>query len=182
MGKNFAILALSILLVVSVLTRSSRAPVEPWKPVLEDTSFHFLVDVTAETRKLQAAGLQELERGEAEAARSLFQDAALHLEQLATYYVPMTEIRQLVYDADRLAFLKEKERSRVKLEEARKYLLEMGAGSALHLRTTADELILMLEDTELALDRDSAELPKKFQALGHRVNLLALKGELELTD
>ncbi len=94
----------------------------------------------------------------------------------------MTEVRQLVYDADRLLFLKKVDKTQEKLKQANKLLTDIANSDGPNLEEPVNKLVLMIDELILSIQESSSTVPKKLRDVGHRVNLMALKGELILTD
>ncbi len=90
----------------------------------------------------------------------------------------MTEIRQLIYDADRLYYLKQPGQVKNKLEAAKAKLLAIGDADGVEIKQSVDEVILMIDDLQLSIHQGLASAADKFLKLGAKVNLMALKGEL----
>lgn len=159
-----------------------RGKVEPWRPVLEETGFSYLQTTVDEaiqhTLKAQEI-IKSLRQNDADQE---LQQAMLALRKLHRFYVPMTEIRQSIYDADRLYYLQRQGEARNKLVSAKNQLLEITAGSSGNLTQVIDKLILAIDDLELAIVNDPSDVAAKFAALGEHVNLMTIKGELVLTE
>lgn len=164
-----------------VVCRLTQKTPEKWIPVLEGTSFVYLNDpVDRAVESLQAAN-RRIESNQLPDAVEELRMAMDALSRLQFYFIPMTEIRQLVYDADRLFRLGRLSEAKGKLEQA-KTLLRQIAGAEHHsLRKPANELILLLDGLLLTLDEDPDNAAAKFQLVGERVNLMLLKGDLVLS-
>jgi len=100
---------------------------------------------------------------------------------LQFYFIPMTETRQLIYDADRLFFLRRISEAKRKLAQAKDLLRRMGEAEGHRLREPANELFLLLDDLLLTIDEAPRDAPAKFRLVGNRVNLMLLRGDLVLT-
>ena len=97
------------------------------------------------------------------------------------YFVPMSETRQLVYDADRLFYLGRIPEAKRKLGRAKDFLLGVGQAERHRLRKPANELVLLLDELLLTIDKAPGNAPAKFQLVGDRINLMLLKGDLVLS-
>jgi len=51
-----------------------------------------------------------------------------------------------------------------------------------NLKRSVNELIVMIDELILNIQESSRAVPAKFGEVGHRVNLMALKGEIILSD
>jgi hypothetical protein len=156
----------------------SRKTPEPWKPVLESSDFEYMDDVvnTALTDMKEAATKGK----DARIFRTdpTFKKIEQSLFKLKYYYLPITEVRQLIYDAERLFYLDQKDQADHELKNARK-LLEIAAQSdTISVEKPMAELIAMIDDLLILINKNSPDIPEKFSELGHRVNLMAYKGEL----
>jgi len=179
--RRWLLLSALLLAVAGLLVfRPWQSPPRPWVPVLEETGFAHLDDALAAAAEAAHAAEAALVRGETgEAARNLRRTQTA-LARLQRYFLPMTEVRQLVYDADRLYSLEDVDGCRQKLEHARQQLLEVAASGGPSLRAAVEELIRLLDELLLAIDERSAAVAERFRAVGEKVNLMLLKGDLEL--
>jgi len=179
--RLFLPLAALFLAVAGLLVfRPWHSPPPPWVPVLESSGFAHLDDALAAAAGAVRAAEDALARGETEDAGRSLQQAQAALARLQRYFLPMTEVRQLVYDADRLYYLEDGDGCRQKLDRARRELLEVAAAGGPSLRAAVDELIRLLDELLLAIDGRPEAVPERFRALGEKVNLMVLKGDLEL--
>lgn len=157
----------------TLLCRLVQTPPEPWKPVLEESGFAYLDSAVD-----QAVGA--VEEARQSGAPSDLRGAATSLRRLQRYYVPMTEVRQLTYDADRLYYLGDIVGAVESLDRARERLLGVAAAGGADLQKSLDEVALLIDGVVLAVRERRPQVSERFRELGHRVNLLLLKGELTL--
>ena len=76
-----------------------------WIPVLEDTSFTYLDDsIDYIISDINEAG-KELEDGDAADVKNSLEHTMRDILKLKQYYIPMTSVRQYVYDSERLFML-----------------------------------------------------------------------------
>ena len=94
----------------------------------------------------------------------------------------MTDVRQLVYDADRLVFLGEPAAAAVKLRHAVERLRWVAAAPGLRLPAAVDPVMLALDEALLALDQGSPHARDKIHLAGRHVNLMLLKGDIVVHD
>ena len=92
--------------------RPSERTAEPWIPVLEDASFTYLKDSVSEALKALKEAEKRIRNSEEE-YDALFHPVMDSLLKLHFYYVPMTEMRQLVHDADRFFYLRQIQQAQV---------------------------------------------------------------------
>lgn len=182
MRTSFTIMLATVTLSILAGCEAFRGEVGPWKPVLEDTGFAYL-HATIDDAVQHTHSAQEIIEPlhQAKADQELKQ-ALLALQKLRRYYIPMTEVRQLIYDADRLYYLRQQDQTQQKLGDAKSELLKITAGSSGSLTQAIDKLILAIDDLMLAINNDPGGVAEKFAALGEHVNLMTIKGELILTE
>ncbi len=179
--KRPVILVVAAAVVTGVLLcRFAGRKSEPWIPVLEPTGFEYL-DASASRaleEVLAAHGRIAAQDGEG-AAESLDRavDALIKLER---YFIPLTEVRELVYDADRLFYLGETKGAKQKLEKAKDRLLAVASLQKAVFRSTVEEAVLKIDELLLALNGSRPEAGALLGEVGHRVNLMVLKGDLVL--
>ena len=99
----------------------------------------------------------------------------------------MTEVRQLIYDADRLYALDREQEMGRRLDRAAEMLAEIKAKGNPAMHQAAAEILIQLEELKILLaesgssraaSRQAAAVTETFQELGHAVNLLILKSGL----
>jgi len=181
MKKNLIAIFSFVFLLMSIIFNScSKRPPEPWKPVLEDTSFEYFNEPISEALNAINDASEKINSNQNQDASLQLEQAQQALFKLQHYYVPMTNVRQLIYDADRLYYLKRFEGTNHKLEHARQLLHDIIDSFKPNLTETIDEVILMIDDVMLAIEDAPPTVPEKFAKLGHKVNLMTVKGELIL--
>jgi hypothetical protein len=160
--------------------RPSERTAEPWIPVLEDTSFSYLKDSVSEALKALKEAEKRIRNSE-EKYDALFQPVMDSLLTLHFYYLPMTEVRQLVYDADRLFYLRRTQQAQEKLKKAHEVLLNMATADGPHLEESVNEVVASIDDLSVNIQESSSKVLEKFREVGQRVNIMCLKGELVLS-
>ena len=148
---------------------------------MEESGFSFLEDTAQRIRGFQLQAQRDLAAGRVDDARVSLQNAAAATAVLAFYDIPVTETRQLVYDAGRLFALGQHQQAVLKLDRAAGLMQQVGEKDGPMLRNEANEVLLAIGDLRLAMQEKSAAVPEKFKALGHRVNMMALKSDLILS-
>ena len=103
------------------------------------------------------------------------------LFKIGRYFLPMTEVRQLVYDADRVYFPGRTEAAQGKLREATALLNKIGAAGGKSLDQAVTEVVVKIEVLEHSIATGSPQVAKEMRSLGEKVNLMILKGDLVLT-
>jgi hypothetical protein len=181
MNKGLYLLALGLLVgMVSACEPSQKAP-EPWIPVLEDTDYRYLRDSVSQSFTSVKTASHELRSGQEAKSAEALENAMDSLAKLHFYYVPMTEVRQLIYDADRLYYLKQADKTEQKLTAATKLLVDMAKSDGQNVEQPINELILMIDDLLVNMQESSDKVSEKFAEVGHHVNLMAVKGEIILS-
>lgn len=176
--KMFFILPAVIFIFFACDTRQ-----QPWNPIFEDTSFRYLDNsIYNALENLEKAENQLKENHPADTAESLEAAKQICLA-LKDYYIPLTEVRHQIYDADRFFYLKNKDKARNCLEESRVVIEKMNTvagGAAIH--GALIDLVTMIDGCILSLDETSGKTNDKLKTLGHKVNLMLIKGGLTISD
>jgi hypothetical protein len=150
--------------------------------VLEDTDFSYLRDSVSEALTAVRTASSELRAGQEERSAETLERAIDSLLKLRCYYIPMTEVRQLLYDGDRVFYLGHIDKAQQKLKATTELLVDIARSSGPSLDKSMNELILMIDDLLLNIQESSDMVPQKFREVGHKANLMATKGELILSD
>ncbi len=159
-----------------------RGTPEQWVPVLEDTHFTYLGDeVDKALASLSAARVSAGKDGDEPVLASLH-EADKTLRRIKSYFLPMTDVRQLIYDADRLFFMKRRDEAARKLEASKKLLLAVDSAGDGRLREVINDLITMIDRLVLNIEVAPEDVPGDFQKVGQKVNMMLIRGELVLGD
>jgi hypothetical protein len=164
-----------------------------WVPALEDTGFSYL-KTSSERLQTSLSELQsDLGQGKLEEARQEIENAQKHIRALVYYDIPITEVRQLVYDAGRLHALNRHEAMLAHLNRANHLLGEIETHGNASLHKALQEPRVMIEKLRETLEQERQTAPTKYQVelsrsaaaqfsdLGHKVNIMAIKGDLILS-
>jgi hypothetical protein len=173
---------LSFCLLLGLILCGCRAEQEapPWIPVLEPTSFSYLGRSSDQGLEEVRAALKALDAADRPATEAALRKIRHSFLQLRHYFIPMTEVRQLIYDAERLYALKRTDTARDHLVRAQKILAETAASGGTVMEKNCEEVDVMLQQLLSAMERSAADVGDRFHALGNRVNLLLVKGDLIL--
>ncbi|GAB4362812.1 MAG: hypothetical protein Kow0042_00140 [Calditrichia bacterium] len=155
---------------------------QPWIPVFEDTHFTYLQTQSQKIQDAMDAIEQSIQSGSSEQAELSLAEARKFIQHLQHYYIPMTEVRQLIYDADRLYYLKRIEDARDKLQQAKSILLQISNPESPGLDRSLSEVVEMIDQLIFVMLNDPLQVPEKFQTLGRRTNIMLLKGDLILSE
>jgi len=156
-------------------------PSTPWIPVLEQTDFNHLESAVSEATKAVEEALNTTSADGKNESKKALELAMRSLLKLKLYYVPMTKVRQLIYDADRLFYLGQNEQTKKHLAEANEILTHIAKSSIYNLEAPVNELILMIDDLVLQLNESSPNVNKAFRNVGHRTNMMIVKGQLVMS-
>jgi hypothetical protein len=181
--KNSLIwLGLGILMGIFMHSLWIKDQPETWKPVLEKTDFNYL-DYSVENVIKEINRIRDEIRGQksADPDGPLSRTMSL-LMQLEYYYLPITEARQLIYDADRLVSLHRTDDARAKLIQAQNRLARVEKTKKNHaIKKSIAKLDALIKKAVLEIDGPYRESTARLEAAGAEANLMLLKGELVLS-
>jgi hypothetical protein len=180
MVRQFLFLLLGLAVGFFACRLSQKTP-DPWIPVLEGTSYAFLNGPLDRAMEATQAAEERVESNQMPEAEEELQTAMESLSRLQFYFIPMTEARQLVYDADRLFFLGRVPEAKRKLAQAKDFLRGIGDAERHRLLKPPNEVFLLLDELLLIIDEAPHDAPAKFSLIGNRLNLMLLKGDLVLS-
>jgi len=175
MKKVFLIFC-ALTLLISCKNNNKNS--NPWIPVLEKSDFSYLtkaVDKCLETEKTASDSILSNVKNCDEEIKK----AKNCILKLKNYYIPLTEVRQLVYDADRLYYLSKIDYSIKKLKKADEILLKIGESHPILKKHTAD-LIYANNNLIASIKNSPKEVASDFRKIAIEINLLLNKGELVL--
>ena len=176
--KIVFILLASVFILFACDTRQ-----QPWNPIFEATSFRYLDhSIASALASIDSAEARLRENRPADAAEALEKTKQICLA-LKDYYIPLTEIRHQIYDADRFFYLGETDRTKHSLETSRQIIIEVNRfaeGAPIH--SALRDLVSMIDGCILSLDENTGAANNLLKNLGHKVNLMLIKGGLTLSD
>lgn len=176
--KTLFFLTAVVLLFIACDTRQP-----PWNPIFEDTSFRYLDNSIQNALKTLEKAEEQMRRQEPEDAAASLAAARQICLALKNYYIPLTEVRHQIYDADRFYYLKEEDTAKHCLEESRliiENINQFAEGNAIH--TALIDLVSMIDGCILSMNESPGMASEKMKTLGHQVNLMLIKGGLTLKD
>lgn len=177
--KKLYYLGLLSLCLLSLAACREEVPT-PWIPELEETGFAYFKDTVAEARRGVNQAAADLRGGDTGRASLELKKVDQVLLKTEKYFLPMTEVRQLIYDADRLYYLGRKVATKKNLLQARALLIRVGEAGGGSVEKAVSEAIVMIEDLERIMDMEPRAVPEKMRLLGEKINLMVLKGDLVL--
>lgn len=164
-----------------------------WVPALEATGFSHLKTAGERLQASLSELHSDLNQGKVEDARHEVENAQKHIRALVYYDIPITEIRQLIYDAGRLHALNRHDTTLEHLNRADHLLGEIQTHGNTSLHQALQEPRVMIEKLRQTLEQErqttstkflvelSHSAAAQFSDLGHKVNMMAVKGDLILS-
>ena len=156
-----------------------------WNPVFEDTGFDYLYKEMERSLTIIDAAYSDAdaEKENRESVQEKLHQVKNQLLAVKDYYVPLTIIRQKIYDAERFLKLKESKKAEKRLKESRQILKTIDLTTrnkvfdkvVLELESMIDEAMLSLNDAS------KAATINKMKTLGLHINLMLSRGDLVLS-
>lgn len=176
MTKGARLLILGSLLLVSW---GCKQPHPGWEPPLEETSTRFL-GVQVE-KALECVHRAERDvRSNPEQAGERLADAVRALERISRYYLPLLEARERAYDAHRFLYYGERYRARTELEAVENTLDSVAETGGAALQPALKKPLDLVSEAKAAVIAGTDTAPDLIKSLAIKLNLMALKGGLEL--
>jgi len=171
-----------LVLIVFVLLGCQQKSQE-WNPIFEDTNFDYLKTNIERSLALIDDAYTELKFDKEASIQEQLLKAKNRLIELKDYYVPLTTIRQKIYDAERYFKLNDIKKS-AKLLKNSKSIIE-----SLEVKTqnkVFDKVMLdfnsMINEVIISLDEDSKrDTYNRMKTLGEHLNLMLYRGDLILS-
>ena len=158
-----------------------KQPHQGWEPPLEETSTRFLqTQVEKALRFVRSA--QDDVRSNPEKVEQRLDGAVRALEGMSRYYLPLLEARERTYDAHRFLYHGERHRARSEIEAVEKILDTVAAAGGTSLQPTMKDPLDLVSEAKAAVIAKSENAPELIKSLAIKLNLMALKGQLELYD
>ena len=177
MKKNVAWLFFGIFIGFAIHALWVNDMISPWKPVLEDTSFQYLEysveSIIKETRTLEK-DLKSSKHGSPDKTLHHTMNLLLTLEN---YYLPITQVRQQIYDADRLISLNQVQKAKDNLIRAENRLARIENSNVSRvIRKAVTRLDTLIKEAIFEIDGPYEKAVAKLEAAGIEANLMLLKG------
>ena len=156
---------------------------QEWNPVFENTSFNYLyTEIDRSILIIDEASSDTLKDNEESLQEKLHQAKSTLLE-LKDYYIPLTIVRQKIYDAERFYKLKDIKKSENLLSDSKSIIKTIDTATKnqvfdkviLDLESMIDAVILSLDD------KSGSTTYGKMKTLGEHINLMLEKGDLVLS-
>lgn len=169
--------------LIFVMILGCQQEKEAWNPIFEDTGFDYFKTDVERSLVLLDESLQAGDKGEINTVREKIEKTRRKLLEIKDYYIPLTTIRQKVYDAERYFKLNRSETVKKLLNQSKEI---MTAIDAMTKSKAFDKVIVdldrMIEDVITSLDDGSQkEVYGKMKTLGEHINLMLSRGDLVLS-
>ncbi|RLC03704.1 MAG: hypothetical protein DRH34_05305 [Deltaproteobacteria bacterium] len=156
--------------------------INPWKPVLEETSFQYLEYSVEDIIKGVQTIEEDLKNSKKEQPDKILHHTMNLLLKLEYYYLPITQVRQQIYDADRLLSLNQVQKAKDNLARAENRLSRIeNSNENRVIKKAAARLDTLVKAAILEMDGPREQAVAKLEAAGAYANLMLLKGELVLS-
>lgn len=164
-----------------------------WIPALEDTSFTHLKTAGEQLQDSLGDLQSNLDKGQLPEAQRILANTEEEIFVILYYDIPITEVRQLIYDAGRLHALDRPDETLAYLNRADVILAEIGTHGNASLYQALHAPRVMIEKLRETLGQESRAtsstdlveishaVAEQFSVLGHKVNMMAIKGDLILS-
>jgi len=182
MKNNIIFLFMGILIGLTLYSLFTTHKTENWKPVMEKIGFQYLdYSVEGLIKEIKKAEL-DLSKNKSTQLDKELHSTMILLFKLEYYYLPITEARQLIFDADRLV-------SMGKIKQAEKNLLkaitrlkkiERLKGNSI-IKNAVNDLENKIKQAILVLNEPYEKSSIKIESAGVASNLMLLKGKLILS-
>ena len=170
-------------LIVFVLLGCQQKSQE-WNPIFEDTNFDYLKTNIERSLSLIDDAYTELKFDKEASIQEQLLKAKNRLIELKDYYVPLTTIRQKIYDAERYFKLNDIKKSAELLKNAKSIIesLEVKTQNKVFDKVMLD-LNSMIDEVIISLDEDSKrDTYNRMKTLGEHLNLMLYRGDLILSE
>lgn len=162
-------------------------------PLLEPTSFSSLENSVSQGLKEIDRVEEDLAAGKQKEAQKNLLKARAALLELKYYFIPMTQVRQVIYDAGHLHSIGRQRDALAHLARADRVLGDIETHGNGSFQKALQELRVMIEKLRETLEQERQTTSKKdlvdlsksaaaqFGELGHKANMMVIKGDLILS-
>jgi hypothetical protein len=158
-----------------------QQPHRGWEPPLEEMSTRFLRNQVEEALDFVHVARQDVRADPAQLGESL-DGAERALERMSKYYLPLLEARDCAYDAHRFLYYGERSRAKTKLATVEGILDSVAEAGGAALQPVLKEPLDLVSEARAAVMAGTDTAPHLIESLTVTLNLLALKGGLDLPD
>ena len=154
-----------------------------WNPIFEETNFDYLKTNIERSLSLIDDACSEANKNKAGSVQEKLSRAKNRLLQIKDYYVPLTTVRQKIYDAERYLKLNNIKKTEKLLKDSKSIITSLDLTTR---NKVFDEVILDLnskiDKVINSLDEDSKlDTYNKMKTLGEHLNLMLSRGGLVLS-
>lgn len=154
-----------------------------WNPIFEDTSFNYLKTNVERSLSMVDDAYSEAKYSNEASIQEKLLKAKNRLIELKDYYIPLTTVRQKIYDAERYLKLNATNDSMKQLIDSKTIIESLGMMTK---NTVFDKVLLdlnsMIDEVIISL-RDDAKRNtyNRMKTLGEHLNLMLYRGDLILS-
>ena len=173
------ILLFSILLILFGCQQEKHE----WNPIFEETGFDYINVGLERSLSLIDDAYSEATENAQPAIQEKLSQAKHRLLEIKDYYVPLTTVRQKIYDAERYYKLKDIKKSKKLLEDSKSIITSLDVTTK---SENFDKVILdvnsMINEVISTFDEKSTpNTHNKMKNLGEHINLMLSRGDLVLS-
>nr|WP_320192864.1 hypothetical protein [uncultured Desulfobacter sp.] len=169
----------SLIAIVLLMISGCQPQEREWNPIFEDTHFNYF---NARIEKSLAL-VDELVGNPEESPQENLELIRQQLLKLKDYYIPITTVRQDVYDAERYLKIKDTEKAKELLMHGRSTVASLlsGTDNPIFDKVVVD-LTSAIDETLASLNHNDVDAAyTRLETLGAQVNQMLYKGELVLS-
>jgi len=154
-----------------------------WNPIFEETNFDYFKTNIERSLSLIDDAYSEANKSRDASIQEKLHQAKSSLLELKDYYIPLTAVRQKIYDAERYFKLNNIKKTEKLLNDSKSIILSLDVTTK---NKVFDKVILdltsMINEVMTSLDEDSKpNTYSKMKTLGEHLNLMLSRGDLVLT-
>lgn len=176
MNKKLIFLMILVLTTWCLLNCESVKKPRPWIAVLDENHVNSLAKPIAEIKQHLDAGQQFQKKGQRTRANEEMKLVRQGLEELESYYLPLTNAKARLATAFRLTERKEIPEAIVKLRQVRSDINMVKSQAVPAMQNGLNSLILELESLEKELEKKSSEqIHEKFIKIAEPIDKMIRK-------
>ena len=154
-----------------------------WNPLFEETNFDYFKTSIEKSLLLIDDAYSEANRNKQQSVQEKIVQARYRLLEIKDYYIPLTTVRQKIYDAERYYKLNNLKKSEKLLEDSKSIIKSLDSATK---SEGFDKVILdlnsMINEVISTFDEGSTlDACDRIKRLGEHVNLMLYRGDLVLS-
>lgn len=172
-----------LLVFTSFILFGCQQDKQEWNPIFEETNFdYFSTNIERSLSLIDDAFSEANKNKEKDIQEKLYQ-AKNRLLEIKDYYLPLTNIRQKIYDAERYFKLNHIEKSEKLLADSKSILKSLDLTTKnKNFDKPILEITSLINEVISSFDEDSKlDTYNKMKTLGEHVNLMLFRGDLVLS-